>query len=130
MTPLLKTLLLQKLIPNNSVFTGRVRTHTLGGNQLKVRKRVYYTKLSTKGFICRGDLGQQYIMEFDDLEAIDGMDLARFARVYNVKADGSSAKLGKKRGRKPKVLINNTNGDLNNGENQRTNTKDQIESTA
>ena len=130
MTPLLKTLLLQKLIPNNSVFTGRVRTNTLGGNQLKVRKSVFYSYLTKRGFACRGELGQQYIMEFDDLEAIDGMDLARFARVYNVKADGCTAKLGKKRGRKPKVQINNTNGDLNNGENQRTNTKDQIESTA
>lgn len=103
MTPLLKTLLERQLIPSNSVFTGRVRTNTLGGVQLKVRKDVYYNRLSMKGFVCCGELGEQYNMEFDDLEAIDGMDLPRFAKVYNIKPDGSGAKTGKKRGRKPKV---------------------------
>lgn len=102
MTPLLKTLLQRKLIPTNSVFTGRVRTNTLGGVQLKVRKDVYYKRLSMQGFVCRGELGEQYVMEFDDLENIDGMDLQRFAKVYNIKPDGSGSKTGKKRGRKPK----------------------------
>lgn len=129
MTPLLKTLLQQKLIPANSVLTGRVKANTLGGTRLKVRKSVFYNGLSMQGFTCRGELGANYLMEFDDLEAIDGMDLPRFAKVYNIKPDGSSAKSGKKRGRKPKVSINNNNGDLNNGKNQRTNTKDQVEST-
>jgi hypothetical protein len=41
-------------------------------------------------------------MEFDDLDAIDGMDIERFAKVYNIKADGSVKTPGKKRGRKPK----------------------------
>jgi hypothetical protein len=34
--------------------------------------------------------------------SIDGMDPSRFAAVYNIKADGSGAKMGKRRGRKPK----------------------------
>lgn len=130
MTPLLKTLLQRDLIPNNSVFTGRVRTNTLGGNKLKVRKDVYYSKLSMRGFVCRGELGENYVMEFDDLEAIDGMELPRFARVYNIKADGTGAKTGKKRGRKPRAQINKDNGGLNNGENQRANTDNQVKSTA
>jgi hypothetical protein len=33
---------------------------------------------------------------------IDGMDPYRFASVYNIKADGADAKIGKRRGRKPK----------------------------
>ena len=130
MKPLLKTLLQRNLIPNNSVFTGLVRTNTLGGVQLKVRKSVYYNRLSVKGFVCRGELGEPYTMEFDDLEAVDGMDLPRFAKVYNIKADGSGAKTGKKRGRKPRAQINNNNGGLNNGKNQRANTDNQVESTA
>lgn len=130
MTPLLKTLLERQLIPSNSVFTGRVRTNTLGGVQLKVRKDVYYNCLSMRGFVCRGELGEQYVMEFDDLEAIDGMDLPRFAKVYNIKPDGSGAKTGKKRGRKPRAQINKDNGGLNNGKNQRANTDNQVKSTA
>ena len=130
MKPLIKTLLQRNLIPNNSVFTGLVRTNTLGGVQLKVRKSVYYNRPSTKGFVCRGELGEPYIMRFDDLEAIDGMDLPRFAKVYNIKPDGSGAKTGKKRGRKPRALINKVDGGLNNGENQRANTDNQVKSTA
>lgn len=38
----------------------------------------------------------------ENIVAIDGMDPERFASVYNVKADGADAKLGKRRGRKPK----------------------------
>jgi hypothetical protein len=34
------------------------------------------------------------------------MDLPRYARVYNIKPDGSRAATGKKRGRKPKTVIN------------------------
>lgn len=38
----------------------------------------------------------------DNIIAIDGMDLARYAEVYDINADGSDKKVGKKRGRKPK----------------------------
>ena len=35
--------------------------------------------------------------------AIDGMDPSRYADVYDINYDGSDKKIGKKRGRKPKV---------------------------
>ncbi len=38
----------------------------------------------------------------ESITAIDGMDPTRFASVYNVEANGSNTKLGKRRGRKPK----------------------------
>lgn len=38
----------------------------------------------------------------DQVIAIDGMDPMRFADVYDINADGSDKKIGKKRGRKPK----------------------------
>jgi hypothetical protein len=34
--------------------------------------------------------------------AIDGMDLSRYADVYDLNSDGTMKKVGKKRGRKPK----------------------------
>lgn len=40
----------------------------------------------------------------DSIIAIDGMDIKRYADVYNINADGSDKKLGKKRGRKPKLV--------------------------
>lgn len=38
----------------------------------------------------------------ENVLTIDGMDPVRYASVYNIKADGTSAKQGKRRGRKPK----------------------------
>lgn len=37
-----------------------------------------------------------------DILEIDGMEPNRFASVYDIKADGADAKVGKRRGRKPK----------------------------
>jgi hypothetical protein len=103
MKTILKTLIERRLIPDNSVFGGRVRAHCLGGQNLKVLKDVFYTGLNSRGFVCKDELSNTYFMEFDDLYAIDGMDIERFAKVYNIKADGSVKKPGKKRGRKPKA---------------------------
>jgi len=128
--PLIKALIQRNLISPNNVLSGRMRAKTLGGIVLKVNKTVYFNHMTKQGFICNDELGKKYLMEFDDLSSIDGMDLARYARVYNVKPDGTAAKLGKKRGRKPKIAINNSNGGSENGKNQRTNTDNQIESTA
>lgn len=38
----------------------------------------------------------------DNIIAIDGMELERYADVYDLNVDGSKKKMGKKRGRKPK----------------------------
>lgn len=39
----------------------------------------------------------------DSIIAIDGMDIRRYAEVYDINEDGSNKKTGKKRGRKPKI---------------------------
>lgn len=44
------------------------------------------------------------------IQEIDGMEPARFAAVYNIKADGDAAKVGKRRGRKPKDRSVKTEG--------------------
>lgn len=40
-----------------------------------------------------------------EIIALDGMDPARFVDVYDINPDGSTKKVGKKRGRKPKYII-------------------------
>jgi hypothetical protein len=56
---------------------------------------VYFTLTSTAD-------GSQKRLPALAVTSIDGMDPERFASVYNVKADGGEAKVGKRRGRKPK----------------------------
>ena len=38
----------------------------------------------------------------ESIQYIDGMDVPRYADIYDLQPDGSSKKVGKKRGRKPK----------------------------
>jgi hypothetical protein len=106
MKSLIKTLIERKLVKADAVLTGLVQATSLGGVIKKIRKEVYCTGITNQGFAARDESGFQFVMQFDDLESIDGMDLPRYARVYNIKPDGGTAKTGKKRGRKPKVVIN------------------------
>lgn len=104
MKTLIKTLIERKLIKADAVLTGLVHVRSLGGvTTKKMRKEVYCTGIVEQGFAARDEAGFQFVMHFNDLESIDGMDLPRYARVYNIKPDGGAAKTGKKRGRKPKI---------------------------
>lgn len=40
----------------------------------------------------------------NDIVAVDGMDIHRFADIYDILPDGSGKRVGRKRGRKPKQL--------------------------
>ena len=42
----------------------------------------------------------------ESIRAIDGMDVMRYADIYDLHPDGSNKKVGRKRGRKPKHLLN------------------------
>ncbi len=46
--------------------------------------------------------GSKRVICHRDIIEIDGMEPNRFASVYNIKADGGDATVGKRRGRKPK----------------------------
>lgn len=46
----------------------------------------------------------QILVNDDNIIAIDGMDIGRYADVYNIDKNGSTKSIGKKRGRKPKNL--------------------------
>lgn len=76
-------------------------------------------------FYCRDRLGKKYTMNINDVKEVDGMDPARLASVFNIKADGGNKVAGKKRGRKPKIKttqlmeLNTPEGEVH-GENKRT----------
>jgi hypothetical protein len=49
--------------------------------------------------------GEEKLIHSDNVLGIDGMTPARFAAVYNIGPDGGPRRVGKRRGRKPKVRI-------------------------
>ena len=99
---LITTLLDKQLIKEGTLAFGRVLTAGLGQNMQYVPMELMILSRQGDRFICRDRLGRPYKMDFERVEQIDGMDLSRYAAVYNIKPDGSTRSTGKKRGRKPK----------------------------
>lgn len=99
---LITTLLDKQLIKEGTLAYGKVKTAGLGQNMQYVPMELMILTRKAKSFTCRDRLGRPYTMDFDRVEQIDGMDIARYAAVYNIKPDGSTKLTGKKRGRKPK----------------------------
>jgi hypothetical protein len=45
----------------------------------------------------------QLTVSSDDITAIDGMSVQRYAEIFNINPDGTARSTGRKRGRKPKI---------------------------
>lgn len=57
-------------------------------------------------FVCASAVdGRRRVIPEEDIILIDGMEPERFANVFGIAPDGSKLKMGKRRGRKPKHLI-------------------------
>ena len=109
---LINTLLDKNLIAEGTLVSGKVLTAGLGQNMQYVPMELMIVSRQGDKFVCRDRVGRGYKIEFDKIEQLDGMDLVRYAAVYNIKPDGSNKKQGKKRGRKPKsAQINTMEGD-------------------
>jgi len=107
---LVKALVEKNAFKKDTELTARYKTHTLGHlptiqtgtftvNSVKVLEdRVLFNVSDT---VC----GKEGKVSGEDILLIDGMDPARMAAVYGLKSDGTSKKLGKKRGRKTNVEL-------------------------
>jgi len=117
---LIRVLLEGNLIVPDMLVEGKVYSTSLGQSVHLVTKELLITSITADAFLCRDRLGLRHMMQFTNVDRIDGMDLDRFAAVYNIKSDGSLRNTGKKRGRKPKsAQINTLEGD-SNGKDKRT----------
>lgn len=124
---LIKTLIIRGLITEGTLVEGKVKVVGLGHMPQMTTMELMIVSNTSKSFKCRDRLGRPYVMDYSNVTSLDGMDLARFASVYNIKADGSSKAQGKKRGRKPKsAQINTVEGELH-GKDKRTEDHHQAE---
>lgn len=82
---LLNTLVERELVTDNTLVYARVKTTGLGGDPVVITKDIYWSE----------QVPAEAILD------IEGMEPVRFAKAYNITADGS-VKQYKKRGRKPK----------------------------
>lgn len=106
---LAEALVAKNLIPSGTEVKAHYITAGLGGIGTVLASDEFTVKRIFKN--TDGDLRFKLVSTCDGSERnlpplaiinIDGMDPERFAAVYNIKADGDAAKVGKRRGRKPK----------------------------
>lgn len=105
---LVGTLLSRGLIGLDTVVTARIGTKTRMGI-MRYATADYTITRSEQGtgrwdLVLRSVIGQLEVRASDgDIVALDGMSVDRYADVYNINSDGSDKKVGRKRGRKPKI---------------------------
>lgn len=107
MNHLMPNLLDKQGLSNDTVITAyHISKDTYGKLQRKVDQFTlvdvysigdqYQLKLKSLG------TKDEIMVRANDVVALDGMDPERFVDIYDINPDGSSKKIGKKRGRKPK----------------------------
>lgn len=77
---------------------GRILTKTDEFDIVKVDKTDFQINFTLRHLVEKNEI---YIND-EHIVAIDGMKIERYADVYDINLDGTSKKIGKKRGRKPK----------------------------
>ena len=113
MTELIDMLLENDLVPVGSVLTVKIPAKTAFGHNMRQTRDMVLEKIMVETdqmMLTMHDHERSMTtstnMPKDMFEvlAIDGMSMIRFAELYDINADGSNRKVGKKRGRKSKAL--------------------------
>lgn len=100
---LAEALINKGIMKPGTLLYGHTETTGLGQTLQMVPLELMMENFDGTIFTCRDRLGKQYSMHVGDVKEVDGMEPARLASVYNIKANGETKAAGKKRGRKPKI---------------------------
>lgn len=113
------------IIHTDSLVTGKVISPGLGQVPQLVHKRALVRQLYNNYLICQDEAGRRYRMEYKNIYEIDGMTPTRLASVYNIRSNGTAGPVARKRGRKPKSLVNTM--EVSHGKNQRAENHNQAQ---
>lgn len=124
---LAETLINKGIMKPGTLIYGKTEAASLGQVMQMVPMELMMEDFDGEVFACRDRLGKTYTMHVDNVQEVDGMEPGRLASVYNIKPDGGSKTVGKKRGRKPKSTHINTMEGESHGQDKRTSNQDQVE---
>jgi len=108
MSTVLSTLIEIGAIAKDSIVTARQGTANRFG-VINYRSSEYVIKdiINTANgrllSLLENDSSAELRVTVEDVLAIDGMSIERYAEIYNINPDGSLRSTGRKRGRKPKI---------------------------
>jgi len=108
MNPVLMTLIDMGALAKDSIVTARQGTANRFGvvnyrSSEYLIKDIVNTAQGTLLSLRESDGVNMLNVMVEDVLAIDGMSIERYAEIYNINADGSLRSMGRKRGRKPKI---------------------------
>ena len=108
MMPLIATLIENGILTTEAVVTARTTQINRYGMAVHTQEDYLLKSITSHsdGYrLSLSDLLERYHVQvgLNDITAIDGMSLDRYAEVYNINSDGSQRSIGRKRGRKPKI---------------------------
>lgn len=109
MNQLINALIERNAISKDNVVTATYTVRDGVGRTLKKTGNfgiVHFERTDTNISFTLQHVVEKNKIKVDDecIIAIDGMDIKRYADVYDINEDGSNKKTGKKRGRKPKTV--------------------------
>lgn len=109
---LLQALIEKKAFAPDTIVTADYSTVDLFGRkfyktgEFKIKRILKSEQTCLFELVDLKDVSDQTVTaDLDNIKAIDGMDLYRFADIYDLMPDGSKKKTGRKRGRKPKASL-------------------------
>lgn len=108
---LISALLEKKAFASDTIITARYQSMDLFGRVFNKMgdfriKRILNSKDRTVFELVTLKDGSFIIQAGPDaIQAVDGMDINRYADIYDLLPDGSRKKVGRKRGRKPKTQL-------------------------
>lgn len=110
MNHLIRSLLERNAINETTIITASYKNKDNNGRIRQYKDNFYLENLvETQGdwiLHVKKVIGQDGLqVRAQDILALDGMTLERYVDVYDINLDGSAKKMGKKRGRKPKIKV-------------------------
>lgn len=107
---LLSALMEKKALASDTIITANYETTDLFGRtfskigDFKIKRILKSSEHCCIELISLKDVTNSIIKTaISNIKAIDGMNVERFADIYDLHLDGSKKKIGRKRGRKPKI---------------------------
>lgn len=109
---LFNALLEKNALASDTIITANYETTDLFGRtflktgDFKIKRVLKSNEQVCIELIALRDVSNSIVKtEVSNIKAIDGMNLERFADIYDLYLDGSKKKTGRKRGRKPKTSL-------------------------
>lgn len=93
MHPVLKNLIERKIIVADTILSASVKTVGLGQTPVKIICDLWVKGISNNKYLfCKSKEGRDFYVSYDDIKTIDGTEISRLLKAFNLNEDGQSKK--------------------------------------